>query len=585
MLLEGANLFDCDWVKIRTDYFNNTRSASSLKTRWKIITQKIKEGNYHPSPPVTKFPLRLTQVRSCYKQDIRVVSELLASVLSDTSSVSPKRYASFMTEMVGMVDLNNRSMIIMHDNVNCIDAKQLSQLLGRNLCQLEQQKRSPSLVQRKTDSSIHLPESTTSTTSKILDSNLSDDCQVNADNQCEQWNDHLFMDETFLPVYEDKADDAAEDNDQNHLSAKLLMGRERIWTVFADLSMGIMARQECIIRSYAHPQQHEPEDNHIPHISRNFFNLKHSTSFISIVKLLAYIYELLRTNQSITCRALYYFFKDWFGQQCNCIGAINLACKILMMGRCSLGIIASSKGWFCGSFEISRKGTLLSGQKVDEHINGTSMELQGKSITHEWIDRDENGITKDGIEIKVFSKDAKVILVIEHEGVYQRLSEDRIFDQYPCILISGKGFPDLATRALVHSLHRELQIPVVGVADCDPFGISVICTYFDAGERMGIDGGRRYSVPIKFVGLLPSQVDQVKNNLRPDQLQVLDDRDMGRIDWLLNKTCVDHCVVTHEVRRELMYMLDKRFKVSLDALRSIRHDYMTTWIVNMLKEI
>ena len=102
---------------------------------------------------------------------------------------------------------------------------------------------------------------------------------------------------------------------------------------------------------------------------------------------------------------------------------------------------------------------------------------------------------------------------------------------------------------------------------------------------MGIDGGRRYSVPIKFVGLLPSQVDQVKNNLRPDQLQVLDDRDMGRIDWLLNKTCVDHCVVTHEVRRELMYILDKRFKVSLDALRSIRHDYMTTWIVNMLKEI
>jgi meiotic recombination protein SPO11 len=35
--------------------------------------------------------------------------------------------------------------------------------------------------------------------------------------------------------------------------------------------------------------------------------------------------------------------------------------------------------------------------------------------------------------------DAKCIVVIEKEGAYTRLSEDRVFDKIPCILVTGKG--------------------------------------------------------------------------------------------------------------------------------------------------
>ena len=65
-------------------------------------------------------------------------------------------------------------------------------------------------------------------------------------------------------------------------------------------------------------------------------------------------------------------------------------------------------------------------------IDGTALSsIQGLPITREWIDRDEKGLTDDGVEIKVSSKDAKVILVIEKEGVYNRLAEERIFDRFP----------------------------------------------------------------------------------------------------------------------------------------------------------
>ncbi len=64
MLVEGVNLFDNDWARISTDYFNNTRTGQSLQKRWRRIkTRIIEELNYsHPSTPAPQVPLRLTQV-------------------------------------------------------------------------------------------------------------------------------------------------------------------------------------------------------------------------------------------------------------------------------------------------------------------------------------------------------------------------------------------------------------------------------------------------------------------------------------------------------------------------------------------
>ena len=80
--------------------------------------------------------------------------------------------------------------------------------------------------------------------------------------------------------------------------------------------------------------------------------------------------------------------------------------------------------------------------------------VQGLPITREWIDGN------DDFEIR--STNARCIVAIEKEGVYNRLSEDRFFEHYPCILVTGKGFPDLASRAMVHRLEQELDLPVYG---------------------------------------------------------------------------------------------------------------------------
>ena len=47
-------------------------------------------------------------------------------------------------------------------------------------------------------------------------------------------------------------------------------------------------------------------------------------------------------------------------------------------------------------------------------------------------------------------RDARAIVVVEKEGVFQQLVQDSLTSLFPCIIVTGKGFPDIATRAFVH---------------------------------------------------------------------------------------------------------------------------------------
>jgi hypothetical protein len=62
-------------------------------------------------------------------------------------------------------------------------------------------------------------------------------------------------------------------------------------------------------------------------------------------------------------------------------------------------------------------------------------------------------------------------------GIFSRLSEDSFWKRYPCIIVTGRGFPDLATRALVHQVSTRFKLPVFGIADCNPFGLALLLTY------------------------------------------------------------------------------------------------------------
>ena len=65
----------------------------------------------------------------------------------------------------------------------------------------------------------------------------------------------------------------------------------------------------------------------------------------------------------------------------------------------------------------------------------------------------------------------------QSDGIFNRLCNDRFWQIIPCVLVTGKGFPDLATRAFVRKLSDLLKLPVLGLADWNPFGLgkNAIC--------------------------------------------------------------------------------------------------------------
>jgi meiotic recombination protein SPO11 len=177
-----------------------------------------------------------------------------------------------------------------------------------------------------------------------------------------------------------------------------------------------------------------------------------------------------------------------------------------------------------------------------------------------------------------------VCSLLVHESIllYFLAHETLLSMSLNSILVTGKGFPDLATRALVQTLHKELNLPVVGLCDSNPFGISVIALYHCAGDRMGIDGNMKYSVPIRWIGLRPSTVAGLEDRLPKEVFQKLTDLDYKRIDALLDKT---HLFLNEEREEEIIAMRDSGFKVELEALYWLGPDCMGDWVVDQLHNV
>ncbi|KAH0619182.1 hypothetical protein JD844_018953 [Phrynosoma platyrhinos] len=74
--------------------------------------------------------------------------------------------------------------------------------------------------------------------------------------------------------------------------------------------------------------------------------------------------------------------------------------------------------------------------------------------------------------------DAKFILIVEKDATFQRLLDDDFCNTMsPCIIITGKGVPDVNTRLLVRKLWDTCHVPIFALVDADPHGIEIMCIY------------------------------------------------------------------------------------------------------------
>jgi meiotic recombination protein SPO11 len=72
---------------------------------------------------------------------------------------------------------------------------------------------------------------------------------------------------------------------------------------------------------------------------------------------------------------------------------------------------------------------------------------------------------------------ATYVLVVEKDSVFQQLLREECPSFNNCILVTGKGYPDIPTRMFVHLLSEKVQIPIYALVDANPHGFEIMCVY------------------------------------------------------------------------------------------------------------
>lgn len=159
-------------------------------------------------------------------------------------------------------------------------------------------------------------------------------------------------------------------------------------------------------------------------------------------------------------------------------------------------------------------------------------------------------------------------------------SEDRFTERLPCILVTGRGFPDLATRIFVFRLQTALQIPVYGLTDCNPFGLSILLTYKIGSARMPLDS-RHFPIDVKWIGVRPSSVNQLK--LPSTALKTLTRKDLSQVTSLTKSSFIQ-TQPAYQNELALWSSREVPCKIELEALHSLGFGYLGDFVEQSIQQ-
>lgn len=190
--------------------------------------------------------------------------------------------------------------------------------------------------------------------------------------------------------------------------------------------------------------------------------------------------------------------------------AISKLCVLVGAPKHVLGVVTSPKGTVYGRLVIGGGGG-----------STTNCLRDGGYV----ISGDPNVIKSF-----TFQCSATCILVIEKETVFRKLIELNLIDKVHCILITGRGYPDVATRCFLKHLSDSFgALPVYALVDCNPDGLQILAQY-----KVGSARARKFGDPflvrrIAWLGIHPSEAYAARLYTAPNFTQ----RDRGIMKRLL----------------------------------------------------
>jgi meiotic recombination protein SPO11 len=268
-----------------------------------------------------------------------------------------------------------------------------------------------------------------------------------------------------------------------------------------------------------------------------------------MTRVMGIVHEVVRRGIHTTKRDLFYSDVKLFRQQDESDAVLDDVACLIGCPPTSLHVEATEKGVVVGRLRFREAGDL---------IDCARMGVGGKAIPP-FIDR-----------ITDMTSDAAFILLVEKDAAFMRLAEDRFYNKYPCIIITAKGQPDVATRLFLRKCRQELGLPVLGLVDSDPYGLKILSVYLSGSKTMSYDSASLTTPDIFWLGVRPSDLDKYDI---PDQCRLkMTDADVKVGKDLLKEEFIKSNPAWHA---ELEHMLRRREKAEIQALYSYGFQYLS----------
>ncbi|XP_067448807.1 meiotic recombination protein SPO11 isoform X1 [Thunnus thynnus] len=283
------------------------------------------------------------------------------------------------------------------------------------------------------------------------------------------------------------------------------------------------------------------------------------TKFAQILKMLSVIYRLVQSNSYATKRDIYYNNTQLFGSQKTVDNIVDDISCMLKVPRRSLHVLATSKGLISGDLCYMEED----GTRIDCHSSSAAVAVSSNI---------------GGIRDIVSS--AKFVLIVEKDATFQRLLDDDFCTKLsPCIIITGKGVPDVNSRLMVRKLWDTLHIPIFALVDADPHGIEIMCIYKYGSVAMSFEAHSLTVPSLMWLGLLPSDLQRLR--VPEDALIPLTKRDESKLNSLLQRPYLTN---QPEWQKEMELMKQSKVKAEIQSLAAIAPDFLTSiYLPNKLR--
>ncbi|KPV74908.1 uncharacterized protein RHOBADRAFT_36872 [Rhodotorula graminis WP1] len=216
----------------------------------------------------------------------------------------------------------------------------------------------------------------------------------------------------------------------------------------------------------------------------------------------------------------------------------------LRVRRSDLNVVATAKGLFAGAVKL----VLTDGSELSSADRGTLV---------------PPGTLVDRLELEK----VKWVLVVEKDAVFQSLVSSSLLDDDELgagVLLTGKGYPDLATRELLKRLSDDLPFtPIFALVDSDPHGLSILSVYAHGSSLQSHDAHNLVVPRLQWLGIKGTEWAAL--GVDRDDLLPLTKADRVKALSMLKKDDLPDAW-----RRELEFMLHLQRKAEIQILSLTR---------------